>query len=104
MTIPTRLVLRALLSDPLRELYGVEIGRGQGRAAMDHRSPIEAPEKLPYRSVERVGGLGVAEVTNTRDDDQLRRWDARLKLGGDPQRGSLIELPVQQQGGDLDSG
>ena len=30
MTIPTRLVLRALLSDPLRELYGVEIGRGQG--------------------------------------------------------------------------
>jgi PadR family transcriptional regulator, regulatory protein PadR len=26
MTIPTQLVLRALLADPAQELYGVEIG------------------------------------------------------------------------------
>ena len=26
MTIPTQLVLRALLTDPTKELYGVEIG------------------------------------------------------------------------------
>ena len=26
MTIPTQLVLRALLADPTKELYGVEIG------------------------------------------------------------------------------
>ena len=30
MTIPTQLVLRALLDDPARELYGVEIGAAAG--------------------------------------------------------------------------
>ena len=30
MTIPTQLVLRALLADPIRELYGVEIGAAAG--------------------------------------------------------------------------
>jgi PadR family transcriptional regulator PadR len=30
MTIPTRLVLHALLKDPARELYGVEIGAEAG--------------------------------------------------------------------------
>jgi hypothetical protein len=30
MTIPTQLVLRALLADPSRELYGVEIGAAAG--------------------------------------------------------------------------
>jgi DNA-binding PadR family transcriptional regulator len=30
MTIPTQLVLRALLEDPVRELYGVEIGAAAG--------------------------------------------------------------------------
>lgn len=30
MTIPTQLVLRALLEDPSRELYGIEIGSAAG--------------------------------------------------------------------------
>ena len=30
MTIPTQLVLRALLADPTRELYGIEIGDAAG--------------------------------------------------------------------------
>lgn len=30
MTIPTQLVLRTLLDDPERELYGIEIGQGAG--------------------------------------------------------------------------
>ena len=30
MTIPTQLVLSALLADPTRELYGVEIGNAAG--------------------------------------------------------------------------
>jgi PadR family transcriptional regulator, regulatory protein PadR len=30
MTIPTQLVLRALLDDPSKELYGVEIGQAAG--------------------------------------------------------------------------
>jgi PadR family transcriptional regulator, regulatory protein PadR len=30
MTIPTQLVLRALLADPTRERYGVEIGQAAG--------------------------------------------------------------------------
>ncbi|HET7518834.1 MAG TPA: helix-turn-helix transcriptional regulator [Actinomycetes bacterium] len=30
MTIPTQLVLRALLADPARELYGVEVGQAAG--------------------------------------------------------------------------
>jgi PadR family transcriptional regulator, regulatory protein PadR len=30
MTIPTQLVLRALLADPSKELYGVEIGQEAG--------------------------------------------------------------------------
>ena len=30
MTIPTQLVLRALLADPQRELYGLEIGTAAG--------------------------------------------------------------------------
>ncbi|MFL5880036.1 MAG: hypothetical protein ACJ742_00245 [Actinomycetes bacterium] len=30
MTIPTQLVLRALLADPAQELYGVEIGQAAG--------------------------------------------------------------------------
>lgn len=30
MTIPTQLVLRALLADPTRELYGVQIGDAAG--------------------------------------------------------------------------
>jgi PadR family transcriptional regulator PadR len=30
MTIPTQLVLRALLTDPSKELYGVEIGQAAG--------------------------------------------------------------------------
>ena len=30
MTIPTQLVLRALLADPAKELYGVEIGQADG--------------------------------------------------------------------------
>ena len=33
MTIPTQLVLRLLLEDPTRELYGVEIGDGTGLAS-----------------------------------------------------------------------
>lgn len=57
-----------------------------------------------YASVERVGRFGVADVTNARDDDQLRSRDARLELSGDLERGSLVERSIQQQGGDLDSG
>ena len=30
MTIPTQLVLHALLTDPTKELYGVEIGAAAG--------------------------------------------------------------------------
>ena len=30
MTIPTQLVLRALLADPSKELYGVEVGAAAG--------------------------------------------------------------------------
>ena len=30
MTIPTQLVLRALLADPKREMYGAEVGRAAG--------------------------------------------------------------------------
>ena len=30
MTIPTQLVLRTMLSDPSKELYGVEIGQAAG--------------------------------------------------------------------------
>ena len=33
MTIPTQLVLRALLADPSKELYGVEIGTAAGLPA-----------------------------------------------------------------------
>ncbi len=48
MTIPTQLVLRLLLEDPTRELYGVEIGDGAG---------------LPSGTVHRpVGGQGLARL------------------------------------------
>jgi PadR family transcriptional regulator, regulatory protein PadR len=33
MTIPTQLVLRELLMDPARELYGLELGRAAGLAS-----------------------------------------------------------------------
>jgi PadR family transcriptional regulator PadR len=33
MTIPTQLVLRELLMDPTRELYGLEVGRSAGLAS-----------------------------------------------------------------------
>ena len=34
MTIPTQLVLRALLADPARELYGVEVSTAAGLAGV----------------------------------------------------------------------
>ena len=42
MTIPTQLVLRALLADPTQELYGVEIGTG-GRPAQRDRPSHSGP-------------------------------------------------------------
>jgi hypothetical protein len=41
MTIPTQLVLHALLTDPARELYGVEIGAAAVRA------PLALPPGVP---------------------------------------------------------
>src|SRR5512133_2813577 len=49
MTIPTQLVLRALLSDPSRELYGVEIGTAAGL-------PSRTVHPIPAR-LETVGWL-----------------------------------------------
>jgi PadR family transcriptional regulator, regulatory protein PadR len=47
MTIPTQLVLRALLSDPDRELYGVEIG-----------AAAELPSGTVHPILARLEGLG----------------------------------------------
>ncbi|GAA1967708.1 PadR family transcriptional regulator [Microbacterium deminutum] len=49
MTIPTQLVLRALLSDPNHELYGMEIGEAAG-----------LPSGTVHRILVRLEGLGWA--------------------------------------------
>jgi DNA-binding PadR family transcriptional regulator len=47
MTIPTQLVLRALLADPSRELYGAEIGAAAG-----------LPSGTVHPMLARLEGLG----------------------------------------------
>jgi DNA-binding PadR family transcriptional regulator len=50
MTIPTQLVLRALLEDPTRELYGVEVGAAAG-----------LPSGTVHPILARLEGLGWLE-------------------------------------------
>jgi DNA-binding PadR family transcriptional regulator len=50
MTIPTQLVLRALLEDPSQDLYGLEIGRAAG-----------LPSGTVHPILARLEGLGWVE-------------------------------------------
>jgi PadR family transcriptional regulator len=76
MTIPTQLVLRALLEDPTAELYGVEIGTAAGLpsgtvhpilARLENRGWLESrweeidprAEGRPPRRYYRLTGSGV---------------------------------------------
>jgi DNA-binding PadR family transcriptional regulator len=81
MTIPTQLVLRALLEEPTAELYGLEIGAAAGLpsgtvhpilARLEHRGWLESrwedidprAEGRPPRRYYRLTGAG---VQNARD-------------------------------------
>lgn len=50
MTIPTQLVLRALLLDPAREMYGIEVGQAAG-----------LPSGTVHPILARLEGAGWAE-------------------------------------------
>jgi len=66
MTIPTQLVLRALLEDPTRELYGIEIGAAAG-----------LPSGTIHPILARLEGLGWVES---------RREDIDTRAEGRPAR------------------
>ena len=97
MTIPTQLVLGALLEDPARELYGVEIGAAAGLASgtvhpilarlegvrwLESRWEDVDPrrEGRPARRYYRLTALG-AESARTALA-RARRPDRRAHLGG----------------------
>ena len=55
MTIPTQLVLQALLEDPQRELYGIEIGAAAG-----------LPSGTVHPILARLEGVGWLRSADTR--------------------------------------
>ncbi|MGJ6960362.1 PadR family transcriptional regulator [Streptosporangium sp. G11] len=75
MTLPTQLVLRAMLEDPTRELYGLEICRAAGLASGTIH-PILA----------RLEGIGWLESrfeeVDPREQGRPRRRYYRFALGG----------------------
>ena len=77
MTIPSQLVLRALLADPTREMYGAEIGAAAG-----------LPSGTIHPILARVRGGAVARVslgghTNPRVEGRpARRYYRRLTADG----------------------
>ena len=77
MTIPTQLVLQALLEDPQRELYGVEIGTAAG-----------LPSGTVHPILARLEGLGWLEsrweeIDPRREGRPPRRY-YRLTASGVP--------------------
>ena len=75
MTIPTQLVLQALLQDPTRELYGVELGDAAGLASGTVH-PILA-------RFESLGWLDSAwEQVDPREQGRPRRRYYRLNANG----------------------
>jgi PadR family transcriptional regulator PadR len=102
MTIPTQLVLRSLLADPTRELYGVEIGdqaglpsgtvhpilaRLEGVRWVESRWEDVDPrvEGRPARRYYRLTAAGV---------ERARRALADAYRG---RRGAAISIPVRDQ-------
>lgn len=75
MTIPTQLVLQALLADPGRELYGVELGDAAGLASGTVH-PIPGP----------VGRVGVGGVALGGHQPPKRRASRAALLQVDPGR------------------
>lgn len=75
MTIPTQLVLRALLEDPAQELYGVEIGGAAG-----------LPSGTVHPILARLEGLGWLESRwediDTRAEGRPARRYYRLTTAG----------------------
>ena len=75
MTIPTQLVLRSLLEDPTRELYGIEIGAAAG-----------LPSGTIHPILARLEGLGWVESRwediDTRAEGRPARRYYRLTAAG----------------------
>jgi hypothetical protein len=58
---------------------------------------VEPSEKLLNFSVELLGGLHAADMTNSRHDDKLGVWDRCVKSPPDAQRGAHVMVAVQQE-------
>lgn len=101
MTIPTQLVLRALLEEPGRELYGAEIGEGAGLPSGTVHPMLARLERVgwvssrwedvdpseagrPARRYYRLTATGAeqARVALARVAKQRRTWQV-LKPAGD---------------------
>jgi DNA-binding PadR family transcriptional regulator len=83
MTIPTQLVLQALLQDPAQELYGVEIGNLAG-----------LPSGTVHPILARLEGLGWVEsrwedIDPRREGRPARRYYLLTAGGIDSARGAL---------------
>ena len=75
MTIPTQLVLRALLSDPSQELYGVEIGQAAG-----------LPSGTVHPILARLEGVGWLDLPLGRHRPQGRGTPSPPLLPAHPRR------------------
>ena len=91
MTIPTQLVLRALLEDPARELYGVEIGAAAG-----------LPSGTVHPILARLEGLRWVESRWEDIDTRAEGRPARRYTGspppGSPLPGRRWPAPTGQPG------
>lgn len=55
-------------------------------------------------AIEVVGGLDVAEVTDSGQHHECRPWDLGVEVFSHGQRRAFVGVPVQQQGRDFDAG
>ena len=83
MTIPTRLLLEALLADPTREMYGAEIGAAAG-----------LPSGTVHPILARLEGLRWLEshwedIDPRREGRPARRYYRLTALGTEAARGAL---------------
>lgn len=83
MTIPTQLVLQALLQDPARELYGVEVGDTAG-----------LPSGTVHPILARLEGLGWVEsrwegIDPRKEGRPARRYYRLTAAGVDAARAAL---------------
>lgn len=91
MTIPTQLVLRALLSDPGREFYGAEIGEAAGLPSGTVHPMLARLERVDWVS-SRWEDVDPSEAGRP-----ARRYYRLTAAGADQARAALARVSKQRR-------